>query len=214
MSSITRTVRTASSPVALPAPGRSGAVLAVLALPLWLACFALLYFSHGTRSSETLPAAELQAQYLGAGPAIWVFAVLSIAAALLLALAPIVLAWAARGVTSRRGLSTSTIVVAGLGGLVGLWNTVGFTVFLASPAQSVPAWAVPDGRGDVILNTVTWGLLCVGVALCAATLWRAGVLPRLGPVIAVLAVLVLLFGPIPISVLLAVLGVLLLRGAK
>lgn len=214
MTSITRTAGTASLPVPLPAPGRSGGDLAVLALPLWLACFALLYFSQGTKPSETLPTAELQAKYLESGPAIWLFAVLSIAAALLLALAPIVLAWAARGVTSRRGLSTSTILVAGLGGLVGLSNTVGFAVFLAAPAQSIPAWAVPDGRGDVILNAVTWALLSLGVALAAATLWRAAVLPRLGLVIAVLAVLVLALGPIPTAVLLAVLGIPLLRRAK
>jgi len=138
----------------------------------------------------------------------WAFAYLSVIATEVMAISAVLVALATARLTGRPLLPVVTIVVATAGALAGLWNTIALVVFLASPPGSLPTWSLPadDAAGDA-LNIVTWALLSLAVALVSACLWRAGVLPRLGPTVGVLAVLAVPLGPVPTALLLTVLGV-------
>ncbi|MDM4761955.1 hypothetical protein QT381_02915 [Galbitalea sp. SE-J8] len=221
---------TASTPASLgmraelPPPGRLGTLLAVFAFPLWIICFVLLYGSMGAKPDEPQTLAEIHAHALAAGAPVWIFGVLSVIAAVVLAIGPAILGVALARGTGRRVLPGIIIAAGVITALLQLWNTVSYLVFLAAGPSDLPRWAavVQDGTvGNDVLNLVAWSLSALAAPLLGFTLWRARVAPRTGLVVAIvggillLAILFLQFGqPMTPSVLLFALGVALLRPQK
>lgn len=194
--------------------GRLGAILAVLPFPLWLICFVLLYGSLGPKSANDPSLDEQHAQYLAAGPAIWIFGVVAIAAAVLLGLAPAVIA---------RALGRGPLpgIIVGVGAVtmaVSLWNTLGFLAFLAVGPGALPGWML---AADAALNGIAWSLAALAVPLLGLALRRARILPRAGLVVAIIGAVLLaailafqFWQPMTPAILLFVLGIALLRRTK
>jgi|GEM_PF-4601646 len=209
---------------ALAAPGRSGAVLALLAWPLWVVCFVLLFGSLGPKPSEPPTTQEIRDAYLAAGAPIWAFAVASLFATIALASAPIALGLALNRGAERRALGRILVASGAVTLVLQLWNILSFLAFLLSEPGAQPGWSaiLNEGTpGNTIVNAVAWSLSALAAPLAGFALWRARMLSRAGLIVAIIGavllilILVFQFGqPMSPSILFFVLGIALLRRRK
>lgn len=213
---------TTSTP--LPPPGRAGAVLSLLAFPLWVACFVLLYGSLGASPDTDPSPEELHAAYLEAGAPVWIFGVLAIAACGVLAAAPAVIGVALARHTRRRLVPGILVAAAVVTGVLQLWNTLSFLVSLGAGPTAAPGWVavIADGTaGSTLVNTIAWSASSLAVTLLGFALWRSRVVPRTGLVVGIVGavllvtILVLQFAqPMTSAILLFALGIALVRARK
>lgn len=215
------TASSAPAKVQLPAPRRLGAILAVLAFPLWIGCFILLYGSQGPRPETTPTLAELHDSYLQAAGPMWAFGLLSLAATLVLVAAPAVIAVSVIRATRRRVLPILIIACSAVAAVLELIVVVSLLVFLASDLDRLPGWVVGmmEGSGsNDVMNIAGWTLAMLAVTLLGFALWQAGALPRAGLIVGIISGVVLIAivalqfqQPMAPAILLLVLGIALLR---
>lgn len=204
---------------ALPPPVRTGAILAVSALPLWIVCFILLYGSMGPKNDTGLDA--IHDAYLAVAAQMTVFGVVSLLAYLALGVAPAVIGLALARKTGRRWIGPALIVASIIPILTWLWNMASYFGFLAFGPTQLPGWVAitADGTtGIPVLNTVAWALNALSVVVLGFALWRARVTPRTGLVIGIIGTVLLVavialdfVQPMTTAALLFALGIALLR---
>lgn len=156
---------------------RSGAIVALLGLPLWIVCFVLLYGSMTEKPEGS--ASQIIAAYQAAGPAIWAFAIVGPLAVVAMVAGVVMLARAA----GPHVLARLAAVAAALAGPVFLVNAVGIFAMLAADSARPPAWIdtlLPDSPANHVFNGIAFSLLAVAVTLLVFALRAAGLLHRRG----------------------------------